>query len=85
MKELKIKIDDERIAKLVEEHIAKEIVTGSYSWEGREAKRGIRDAMDKAVQKYLYSQKDKIIEKVVERATREIVKKGIPKLLEKEL
>jgi hypothetical protein len=31
----------------------------------------------------VYSHKEEIIERVVERATKEIVKKGIPKLLER--
>lgn len=43
---------------------------------------GVRDGVDKAVKNYIYSEKDRIIERVVERATREIVKKGLPKLLE---
>ena len=36
-----------------------------------------------AVKDLVYSHKDEIIEKVVDRATKEIVKKGLPKLLEK--
>lgn len=36
-----------------------------------------------AAREIVYSRKDEIIEKVIERATREIVKKGLPKLIEK--
>ncbi len=36
-----------------------------------------------AVKDLVYSHKDEIIEKVVDRATREIVRKGLPKLLER--
>lgn len=35
-----------------------------------------------AVKDLVYSHKDEIIDKVVERATKEIVKKGFPKLME---
>ena len=35
-----------------------------------------------AVKDLVYSHKDEIIDKVVERATKEIVKKGLPKLME---
>ena len=35
-----------------------------------------------AVKDLVYSHKDEIIEKVVDRATREIVRKGLPRLLE---
>ena len=35
-----------------------------------------------AVKDLVYSNKDEIIEKVVDRATREIVRKGLPRLLE---
>lgn len=36
-----------------------------------------------AVKELIYSRKDEIVEMVVDRATREIVKKGLPKLLER--
>ena len=36
-----------------------------------------------AVRELIYSHKDEIIDKVVSRATTEIVKKGIPKLIER--
>ena len=39
--------------------------------------------ISKMVKELIYSRKDEIINMVVERATKEIVKKGIPKLLEK--
>lgn len=38
-----------------------------------------------ACKEVVYSHKDEIIEKVVERATREIVKRGLPKLLERKI
>ena len=36
-----------------------------------------------AVKDLVYSHKDEIIDKVVDRATKEIVRKGLPKLLER--
>ena len=44
---------------------------------------GIRDSVDKVIRQYIYSKKDAIVDRAVERATVEIVKKGLPKLLEK--
>lgn len=39
--------------------------------------------MDKAVKAYIYSRKEEIIEKCVNRAAAELVPKGLPKLLER--
>lgn len=39
--------------------------------------------ISQAVKEIIYSHKDEIIDKVVERATAEIVRKGLPKLLER--
>lgn len=50
-------------------------------YENREAKYGIRDGVDKAIKQYIYSKKDAVIDRVVERASVEIVKRGLPKLL----
>ena len=36
-----------------------------------------------AVKDLVYSHKDEIVDKVVDRATKEIVRKGLPKLLER--
>ena len=41
------------------------------------------DVIASAVKELVYSNKDEIIEKVVDRATKEIVRKGLPKLLER--
>lgn len=79
--EIKIKIDEGYIAELVSREIASRIVA-ERGYENREAKIGIRNGVDKAIQKYIYTRKDDVIERVVERATTEIVKKGLPKLFE---
>ena len=41
------------------------------------------DVVASAVKEIVYSRKDEIIEMVVDRATKEIVRKGLPKLLER--
>ena len=80
--EIKINIDEEFIEELVEKEIAKRIVA-ERGYESREAKIGIRNGVDKAIKQYIYSKKDEVIDRVVERATVEIVKKGLPKLLDR--
>lgn len=79
--EIKINIDEQYITELVSQEIAKRIVN-ERTYENREARIGARIGVDKAVKDYLYSRKEEIIEKVIERASREIVKKGLPKLIE---
>ena len=80
--QIKIEIDENYIAELVSQEIAKRIVA-EHSYENREAKYGIRDGVDKAIKQYIYSRKDEVIEKVIDRASVEIVKKGLPKLIER--
>lgn len=79
---MEIEIDEAYIAELVSQEIARRIVE-THGYENREARYGIRDGVDKAVKQYIYSKKDAIIDRVVDRATVEIVKKGLPKLIEK--
>ena len=79
---LEIEIDEAYIVELVPQEIARRIVE-THGYENREARIGIRNGVDKAVKQYIYSKKDAIIDRVVDRATVEIVKKGLPKLLEK--
>ena len=78
---IEINIPDERIVELVEQTIVENMMDGRR-WENNEARHGVRSGMDKAVKDYIYVNKDKIIERVVERASIEIVKKGLPKLIE---
>jgi hypothetical protein len=80
---LEININEEELKEIACTMIAKSILSESYSAEKRKAEWGVRDAVDKAVKQYIYSKKDEIIERVVERASVEIVKKALPKLIEK--
>ncbi len=79
---IEIEIDEKYITELVSQEIAKRIVA-ERGYESREAKAGIRQGVDKAIKEYIYSQKDKVIDRVVDRASIEIVKKGLPKLIER--
>ena len=73
-----IDIDDKQIIDQINgilNNVLKTQIRNKYSETGRE--------ISQAVKELVYSQKDKIIEMVVDRATREIVKKGLPKLIER--
>lgn len=71
-----VDVDCERIEELIALAIANKMV------ESREVKMGVRDGVDKAIQKHIYARKEDIIERLIERATAEVVRKGIPKLIE---
>lgn len=79
---IQIEIDEKYITELVSQEIARKIVA-EHGYENREAKYGIREGVDKAIKQYIYSKKDDVIERVIERASVEIVKKGLPKLIER--
>lgn len=79
---LEIEIDEKYISELVCQEIARKI-TEKHGYENTEARIGVRDGVHKAIKQYIYNEKDSIIDSVVERASVEIVKKGLPKLLEK--
>ena len=78
---LNIEIDDNRITELVEQAIVDSIFD-NRSYLLRDAQFGVKSGIDKAVKEYIYKNKDKIIDRVVQRASIEMVKKGLPKLLE---
>lgn len=81
--DISIKIDEQRVTELAEQLITEQMVSEHWNYISRETERDIRDSVDKAIKEHIYSRKDEIIERVVERATREIVKKGLPKMLER--
>ena len=73
-----IEINDDAIKEQVQgilNTICNHELNKRYSESGREISAAVKDL--------IYSRKDEIIEMVVDRATREIVKKGLPKLLDK--
>ena len=60
-----------------------DIPSSNNKYIGREAKYGVREAVDKGVRDYIYKEKANIIERVIDRAAKEIVRKGLPKLVER--
>lgn len=82
MAEIRITINEDDIAKEVEKQIA-ERMTASYCAENRDTKYGIRKGVENAVKAYVYAQKDEIIERCVTRAADSLVRKGLPKLVER--
>ena len=79
---MEIEIDEKYIAELVSQEIARKMVA-EHNYESREGKFGIREGVDKAIKQYIYSKKDEVIDRVVDRASTEIVKKGINKLMDR--
>lgn len=79
---IEIEIDEKHIAELAAQEVAKRIVS-EYGYESQEAKFGIRDGVNKAIKEYIYSKKDEVIGRVIDKAAVEIVKKGLPKLIER--
>lgn len=74
-----IEIDDQAIVGQIRNiiaAIAENEIRQRYGYRGSTA-----DTISTFVKEVLYAHKDEIIEKVVDRASREIVKKGMPKLL----
>ena len=80
--EIKINVDTDKITQMVEEMIAKEIFENQRGL-GRDARFGVASGVEKAVKDYIYSRKSEIVERCIEKATKEIVRKGVPKLLER--
>lgn len=79
---MKIEINEEEVARVITETIARNIVTEHRS-ENREAKQGIKLGVEKAVKEFIYTQKERIIQLVIERATKELVRKALPILIDK--
>ncbi|WP_096635842.1 hypothetical protein [Clostridium cochlearium] len=75
---INFEIDDEEIKTEMKNIIAKNL-TSNYSYDRNVMQRAIGDA----IKEVIYSQKEEIINKVVERASVEIVKKGLPKLIDR--
>lgn len=80
-----IEITDERLIELVENEIIKTIVHPRDIYEDRRIRKGVNDGIGKGVKEYIYKNKDEIIEKAIDRASKEMVRKGLPKFIEKSL
>lgn len=71
-----LKIDDEIIGGWIED-----IINTAVEHELKRKYSETGDVISQAVKELVYSREDEIIDMVVERATREIVRKGLPKLI----
>jgi len=76
--QIKVKIDDKELQEEITSMIARKLTT-SWSTERNLLKHTIADSVKEVV----YSQKEEIINMVVNRASAEIVRKGMPKLVNK--
>jgi hypothetical protein len=74
---IEVNIDDKQLEELVMERLVRSIL------ERSQIRYDMKSSIGAAVKQHIYSNKAEIIERVVDRASREIVKKGLPKLLEK--
>lgn len=74
-----IQIDDEKVTEQING-----ILNTIFNREMHNKYGATGNVIACAVKELVYSHKDEIIDKVVDRATKEIVRKGLPKLLEKE-
>lgn len=75
--EIKVTIDEKELEELITLNLVKQVLNKyEYRYE-------LKDAIGKGIKEHIYANKDQITEKVIERATKEIVKKGLPKFIEK--
>lgn len=73
-----IQIDDEAVTEQIQS-----ILNDIYNREMRSKYSDTHNEISQAVKDLIYSHKDEILDTVLDRAVKEIVKRGIPKLLEK--
>lgn len=77
----RIEIDETSVIKQVQyiiDEIVREEIRHKYGRKGSTA-----DAMTVFVKEMVYAHKDEIIEKIVDRASREMVRKGMAKLIQR--
>ena len=74
--ELKVTIDEKELEELITLNLVKQIMSKN------EYRYDMKKSIGESVKQHIYQNKDEIIERVVERASTEIVKKALPKLLE---
>ena len=79
--EYKVTIEPKAIEELLQKELLNEITR--LATRQSSFRYDMKDAIGKAIKEYVYENKEEIIEMVVDRASKEIVKKGLPKLLEK--
>lgn len=75
--ELKIVIDDIKLIESISSQAINEVLNS------RDVYNQIRHSVPIAIKEVVYSRKDEIINECIKRATAEIVRKGVPKFIEK--
>ena len=75
--DIKICIDEKKVQEMVEYEITRNAMSKN------EYRYDMKKAIGAGIKEFIYNNKEQIIEKVVDRAAKEIVKKGLPKLLER--
>lgn len=73
-----IEVNDEEVKKQIQD-----ILNNVFQQAMRQKYTGCLPTIKDAVKDLIYSHKDEIIDKVVSKAVAEIVRKGIPKLIER--
>ena len=81
MSEYIIQVNDEEVKKQILDILNRIVQNELYNQYG--GRSNITPTIETLVKEIVYSRKDEIVKMVVDRATREIVKKGLPKLLER--
>ena len=81
--QITINIDDSEIERIAIEKITDAIAENYHKRSYGEESRGRREAVQKSVKEIIYSDKENLINRCVEQASREKKKKGLPKLIEK--
>lgn len=81
--QITINIDDSEIERIAIEKITDAIAENYHKRSYGEESRGRREAVQKCVKEIIYSDKENLINRCVEQASRELVKKGLPKLIER--
>ena len=81
--QITINIDDSEIERIAIEKITDAIAKNYHNRSYGEESRGRREAVQKSVKEIIYSDKENLINRCVEQASKELVRKGLPKLIEK--
>ena len=74
---LELNINEKNLEKMITEQIS------THALNTNHFRYDLKNAIGEAVKKYVYSEKEQIIEKVVDRASKELVRKGLPRLIKK--
>ena len=82
MSEITITVDENELTRIVTEQIA-DAMRNEYRSESRDTKYGIRKGVESTVKECIYASKDEIIDRCVARASAELVRKGLSKLIER--